>query len=76
MPFFQLVCNTLLTSVVDPTIFYLDPDPEFWPNLDTDRGLCYQYIVEKKRKKIVLEGKKILLKLFYKIIASENISSQ
>ena len=25
-----------LTSVVDPNTLNLDPDPEFWPNLDPD----------------------------------------
>ena len=28
----------------------LDPDPEFWPNLDTDPGLCYQFWILKKKK--------------------------
>ena len=26
------------TSVVDPNTLNLDPDPEFWPNLDPDPG--------------------------------------
>ena len=33
------VCNVfslVLTSVVDPNTFNLDPDPGFWPNLDPD----------------------------------------
>ena len=28
------------TSVVDPNTFNLDPDPEFWPNLDPYPELC------------------------------------
>ena len=29
--------------VVDPNTLNLDPDPEFWPNLDPDPGLNYQF---------------------------------
>ena len=36
---------TLAWSVVDPSTLNLDPDPEFWPNLDRDPdpGLTYLY---------------------------------
>ena len=27
----------------DPHKMNLDPDPEFWPNLDPDPGLCYLF---------------------------------
>ena len=32
-------------SVVDPNKLNLDPDRDqgFWPNLDPDPGLCYQF---------------------------------
>ena len=30
-------------SVVDPNTLKLDPDPEFWPNLDPYPGLCYKF---------------------------------
>ena len=33
---------------MDPNKLKLDPDPEFWHNLDSDSGLCPQ------KKKIVL----------------------
>ena len=29
-------------SVVDPNTLKLDPDPEFWPNLDPDPDLYFQ----------------------------------
>ena len=29
---------------VDPTVFNLDPDPEFRPKLDPDPEFCYQYL--------------------------------
>ena len=32
-----------LTSVMDPNTLNLDPDPEFWPNVDPDPGLGYQF---------------------------------
>ena len=35
--------NSVSSSVVDPNTLNLDPDPEFWPNLDPDPGLCYQF---------------------------------
>ena len=28
---------------MDLNALTLDPDPEFWPNLDPDPGLCYQF---------------------------------
>ena len=31
------------TSVVDPNTLNFDPDPLFWPNLDPDPGLLYQF---------------------------------
>ena len=31
------------TSVVDPNTLNLDPDPECWPNLNPDPGLCYKF---------------------------------
>ena len=38
----MIKCHTILvTSVVDPNTLKLDPDPEFWPNLDPGRGSCY-----------------------------------
>ena len=43
------ICNVLLlgmflSSVVDPNTFFLDPDPEFWTNLDPNPGwLCYKF---------------------------------
>ena len=30
--------SLVLCSVVDPNSLNLDPDPEFWPNLDSDPG--------------------------------------
>ena len=35
----------LHSSVVDYDTLYWDPDPEFWPNLDTDLnpGFCHQF---------------------------------
>ena len=30
--------NNFFSSVVDPNTLNLDPDPEFWPNLDPDPG--------------------------------------
>ena len=30
--------SLVLCSVVDPNSLKLDPDPEFWPNLDSDPG--------------------------------------
>ena len=44
-------------SVVDPNTLNLDPDPGFWPNLDPDPELCYQF-----EKKIILEKKKVFKK--------------
>ena len=35
--------NNFFSSVVDPNTLNLDPDPEFWPNLDPDPGLYYQF---------------------------------
>ena len=46
---FILLCS----SVVDPNTLNLDPDPGFWPNLDTDPGLYYQFW--KKKLNIILE---------------------
>ena len=31
------------SCVVDPNTLNLDPDPEFWPNLDPDLGLCHKF---------------------------------
>ena len=31
--------HTYISSVVDPNTLNLDPDTEFWPNLDPDPGL-------------------------------------
>ena len=33
----------LLTSIVDPNTLNLSADPECWPNLDPDPGLCYLF---------------------------------
>ena len=30
-------------SVMDTNTLNLDLDPGFWPNLDPDPGLCYQF---------------------------------
>ena len=38
-----LLLGMLLSSVVDPNTFILDPDPEFWINLDPNPGLCYKF---------------------------------
>ena len=39
-----LLLGMLLSSVVDPNTFFLDPDPEFWTNLDPNPGwLCYKF---------------------------------
>ena len=40
-----LVCINIFIkiSVVDPNTLSLYPDPEFWPNLDLDPGLCYHF---------------------------------
>ena len=39
-----------IISVVDPNTLNLDPDPEFWPNLDTDPVL---YVINFERKIIL-----------------------
>ena len=44
-------------SVVDPNTLNLDPDPGFWPNLDPDPELCYQF-----EKKIILDKKQVFFK--------------
>ena len=31
------------TNAMDLNTLNLDPDPEFWSNLDSDPGLCYQF---------------------------------
>ena len=36
---------------MDPNTLNLDPDPEFWPNVDPDPGLGYQFW--KKNLKII-----------------------
>ena len=36
---FSICC--ISNSVVDPNTLNLDPDPEFWSNLDPDPVLCY-----------------------------------
>ena len=33
-------CQVHIGSFVDPNTLNLDPDSEFWPNLDPDPGLC------------------------------------
>ena len=38
------------TRVEDPNTLNLDPDPEFWPNLDTDPVL---YVINFERKIIL-----------------------
>ena len=43
----------VLTSVVDLVTLNLDPDPGFWPSLDPDPRLYYQF--ERKKLKIILE---------------------
>ena len=37
--------SVIMTSVVDPNTLNLDPDPGFWPNLDSgpDPGLYNQF---------------------------------
>ena len=41
MPIIQNL--SVFSSVVDPITLNLDPDPGFWPNLDTDSGLYNQF---------------------------------
>ena len=36
-----------ITSVVHLNTLNLDPEPEFWPYLDPDPGLCYRYVIFK-----------------------------
>ena len=37
----------IFSNVVNPNTLNLDPDPEYWPNMDPDPVLCY-YQFEKK----------------------------
>ena len=55
---YALLCNNKAyigrTSVEDPHTVYielknLDPDPEFWHNMDPDAGLCYQFLKKKEQ---------------------------
>ena len=52
----------------------LDPDPEFWPNLDPDPGpnldpgSCYLILKKKKTLKIILEKYRYRYNFFKKII--------
>ena len=43
----------------DPNTLNLDPDPDFWPNLDQDPGpvLCHQFGNLEETLKIVLQEK-------------------
>ena len=52
--------SLVLCSVVDPNSLNFDPDPEFWPNLDSDPG-------EKKNLDNFRENN-FLLKIFFKTI--------
>ena len=56
------------TSVVDPNTLNFYPDPEFWPNLDSDLD-PYGYFInfEKKRKKYLLRKKCFFEKSFFKL---------
>ena len=39
--------STFTSSVLHPNTLNLDPDLEFWPNLDPDSGLCCQFCKKK-----------------------------
>ena len=41
--------GTVCCSVVDPNTLHLDPDPEFWHNLNPDPG----YVINFEKKKII-----------------------
>ena len=41
----------------------MDPDPAFWPNLDPDPGLCYQFL---KNVENSFRGKNFYRKIFFK----------
>ena len=47
---------------MDPNTLNLDPDPntEFWPNLNPDPGLCYQFWA----KNVIISLKKNIFLLF------------
>ena len=50
----MIVFHSLGASVVDPNTLNLDPDPGFWPNLDSGPdpvpGLYIQYTINFERK--------------------------
>ena len=33
----------------------LDLDPDFWPNLDPDPGLCYKFLKEKLKNTVIFK---------------------
>ena len=37
---------------MDPNTLNLDPDQEFWPNLDQDPGLYYQFLEDKNKNNL------------------------
>ena len=37
---------------MDPNTLNLDPDQEFWPNLDPDPGLYYQFLEDKNKNNL------------------------
>ena len=40
---------------MDPNTLNLDLDPEFWPNLDPDPGLCYKFLKEKLKNTVIFK---------------------
>ena len=49
-----------------PNTLNLDPDPEFWPNLDPYPGLCYKF--EEKNKEKIIWGNFFFSKNLFKIV--------
>ena len=40
---------------MDLNTLNLDLNPEFWPNLDPDPGLCYKFLKEKLKNTVIFK---------------------
>ena len=66
----------LLTSAAYPNTLNLDPDPEFWPNLDPDLRLCYQFWKETFFYRKTVLFFKIVFINYKKILTPEELFNQ
>ena len=65
-----------ITSVVHLNTLNLDPEPEFWPYLDPDPGLCYVIFKNRLAGKRLSFYKKNFYLNFNKVMAQDEIFSQ